>query len=175
MLTCLLGLVPAFVRLLSEEKLNILTHGLAKAHHIVHGLKKCAAAVISLSVRQNCVCSSCVKVHPRKDRPSAALEEGLHAGPREQAREGEEGGDLQAAVASLPKAAAWQVGHKFLFCFQFLGSSEVRTTNQCCIVLLGFSNSGVVAAVENDNGIICAVGWQPVKCFRDSRIGSLCL
>lgn len=129
MFTCLLGLVPAFVRFLCEEKLKVLTHGLAKAHHIVHGLEKCAAALISLSFRWNCVCSSCVQVHPRKDGPSAALEEGLHAGPCEQAREGGEGGDLQAAVARIPKTAAGQVGPKFLFSFQFSGSSEVRTIN----------------------------------------------
>lgn len=173
MFSCLLGLVPAFVRFLSEQKLKNLTHGLAKAQHIVHGLENCCAAAPNSLSFPHCVCSSCVKVHPGKDGPSAALEEGLHAGPREQAREGGEGGDLQAAVARLPKAAAGQVGPRFLFCFRFSHSSEVRTINQCCIVLLGFRNSGVVAAVENDDGIPCAVGWQPMKCFRDSRISSL--
>lgn len=80
-----------------------------------------------------------LKVHPGEDGPSGALEEGLHAGPREQARQGGEGGDLQRAVASLPEAAAGQVGPKFLLCFQFSGSSEVRAINQCCVVLLGCS------------------------------------
>lgn len=40
-------------------------------------------------------------------------------------------------------------------------------------MLLGFSNSGVVAAVENDDGIACMVDWKAVKCFRDRGIGSL--
>lgn len=130
MFSCLLGLVPVFVRFLSEQKLNILTHGLAKAQHPVHGLENCCAAALNaLSFKWNCVCFSRVKVHPRKDGSCAALEEEVHAGPREQAREGGEGGDLQAAVARLPKAAAGQVGPKFLFCSQFSGSSEVRTIN----------------------------------------------
>lgn len=87
---------------------------------------KTAAALNSLSFSWNCVCCCCVQVHPGEDRPPAALEERLHAGPHEQAREGGEGGDLQAAVASLPKAAAGQVGPRFLFCFQF---SEVTAIN----------------------------------------------
>lgn len=78
------------------------------------------------------------------------MEEGLHAGAREQARKRRKGGDLQGAMARVPQAAAGQVVLHLPFVFRHLLAEKRKLVPWSVMVLLWMMC-----------WLMCGRGWRP--------------